>query len=187
MKRSGSLLLVGLLLLTGAAGCGRGEKTAGPSAGTVSGSPPAPEDSPSEEPDGTGTDSGPDTAPTDDGDLPGLPSTAPDASTGATAVACNGKPGLAQIVAALRRDRADAVPAGVTPTASTGPLCADSWQYTVLSIPNRDPLQVVTRGAAASLKVVTAGTYVCTPAVNAAAPLAIRTAANCQSPGTDGG
>ena len=178
MTRSGSLLLVGLVLLTCTA-CGRVEDTAGPSVGAVSGSPPAPDDSPSEDPDGTGTDSDPAPDPTDDGAFPGLPSTDPGGQPGASAVPCNGKPTVAQVVAALRRDRADAVPAGATPTASSGPLCADSWQYTVLSIPNRDPLQVVTRGAAASLKVVTAGTYVCTPAVNAAAPPGIRTAANC--------
>ena len=95
------------------------------------------------------------------------------------AVACAGKPSLNQVVAALRRDR-DILPAGVTPKAATGPLCAGSWQYTVLSIANRDPLQVVTRGEAASLKVVTAGTYVCSPSVTAAAPPGILTAAHCQ-------
>ena len=52
-------------------------------------------------------------------------------------------------------------------------------QTAVLSIRGRDPLQVITRGTPAALKVVTAGTYVCTAAVNATAPTGIRTAANC--------
>jgi hypothetical protein len=175
MRRSGALLLTGLVLLTCAA-CGRIEETGAPSGAISGGSAPAPSDSPSEEPDGTGTDSDP----TDD-PLPPLdpPSTDPEADTGAAATPCNGRPSVAQIVAAIRRDRGDAVPAGVTPTASTGPLCADSWQYTVLSIRGRDPLQVITRGTPAALKVVTAGTYVCTAAVNATAPTGIRTAANC--------
>src|SRR5690242_1357730 len=69
-----------------------------------------------------------------------VPSTAgfPDS----TAVACAGKPSAAQVIAALRRDR-DVLPAGVTPTATTGPLCSGTWQYTVLEMSGHEPLQVV--------------------------------------------
>jgi hypothetical protein len=94
-------------------------------------------------------------------------------------VSCAGSPSVSQVVAALRRDR-DILPAGVKPTATTGPLCATTWQYTVLALPDRDPLQVVTRGSGGSLTVVTAGTYVCSPAVTGAAPPGILTAAHCR-------
>ncbi len=95
------------------------------------------------------------------------------------AVACAGRPSTGQVVAALRRDR-DVLPAGVTPKATTGPLCAGTWQYTVLELPGHDPLQVVSQGPATAVKIVTAGTYVCTPAVRAAAPAGIRAAAHCE-------
>jgi hypothetical protein len=112
--------------------------------------------------------------------LPPLPPPeVPAPQPGATASACGGSPSVRQVVAALRRDR-DILPAGVTPTASTGPLCAATWQYTVLSLPGREPLQVVTRGSPGSLTVVTAGTYVCSSAVTDAAPPGILTAARCR-------
>jgi hypothetical protein len=167
--------MAGLLLGTCAA-CGRVENTTGPGQGTVVGSRPAPGDSPSESADGTDPVD-PGAEPTDD--APTVPPTdAPPAD--ADAVPCAGKPPVAQVVAALRRDRSDIPLAGATPKASTGPLCAGSWQYTILSIPDREPLQVITRGGAGALKVVTAGTYVCTPTVAAAAPAGIATAAHCQ-------
>ena len=68
----------------------------------------------------------------------------------------------------------------MTPQVLTGPLCAGSWQYTIMTVPDHDPLQVVTRGAASSLTVVTAGTYVCTPEVTGAAPSGIVSAAHCR-------
>jgi hypothetical protein len=175
VKVSGAVLLVGLLLAACAA-CGRVENTTPPSAGGVAGSRPAPGDSPSAGDDGTVD---PDAEPSDE-PPPDLPTGEPTADTGADAVACAGKPSTAQVVSALRRDRSDIPLAGANPTASTGPLCAGSWQYTVLSIPNREPLQVITRGPVASLKVVTAGTYVCTPTVKAAAPAGIAAAAHCE-------
>jgi hypothetical protein len=175
VKASGALLLVGLVL-TACAACGRVENSTMPGQGTVAASRPAPADSPSEGDDGTAD---PDADPTDD-PLPEQPTGEPAPDTGATAVACAGKPSTAQVVSALRRDRSDIPLGGTAPTASTGPLCAGSWQYTVLSLPNREPLQVITRGPVAALKVVTAGTYVCTPTVTATAPAGIAAAAHCQ-------
>ncbi|MFC7764406.1 hypothetical protein ACFQY4_45335 [Catellatospora bangladeshensis] len=59
------------------------------------------------------------------------------------------------------------------------PVCAGTWQYTVVSIPDREPLQVVTKGAPAVLEVVTAGTDICTIEVRNFAPPGIRIAASC--------
>jgi hypothetical protein len=82
------------------------------------------------------------------------------------------------VIAALRRDR-NLLPPGATPKIVTGPLCAGSWQYTVMNIPGREALQVVTRDSAGALTVVTAGTYVCIPEVVGAAPDGIVSAAHC--------
>jgi hypothetical protein len=75
------------------------------------------------------------------------------------------------------------LPSGVTPKIVTGPLCAGSWQYTVMNVPGREALQVVTRGSGGALTVVTAGTYVCIPEVVGAAPAGIVSAAHCRSAG----
>lgn len=95
------------------------------------------------------------------------------ATTGRTAVACAGHPGAAQIVALLHRSPG-LLPAGIRATVTTGPLCADDWQFSVVQVPDRDPLQVVTQGPAATLTLVTAGTDVCSIPVRGGAPAAIR-------------
>jgi hypothetical protein len=64
-------------------------------------------------------------------------------------------------------------------TVDTGPLCAGTWQYTVVLVPNREPLAVVTRGRPGALELVTAGTNVCSIPVRTEAPIGIRTAATC--------
>jgi hypothetical protein len=97
----------------------------------------------------------------------------------ATASPCSGGPGADRVIAALRRDR-NLLPAGATPKIVTGPLCAGSWQYTVMNVSGREALQVVTRGSAGALTVVTAGTYVCIPEVVGAAPAGIVSAAHCR-------
>jgi hypothetical protein len=161
--------------LTAAAGCGR---IAPEPSRHVQPRPSAPAPAPSGTGDGGGDGETPDPAPTDDFPLPPPPEIPPPVP-GATAVSCAGSPSVSQVIAALRRDR-DILPAGVTPKATTGPLCATTWQYTVLSLPDREPLQVVTRGSGGSLAVVTAGTYVCSSAVTDAAPPGILTAARCR-------
>jgi hypothetical protein len=90
-------------------------------------------------------------------------------------VTCGGNPGGRAVLAVLRR-------AGLVTRSSgarvvTGPMCAGTWQWTVVQMPNADPLQVVTRGAAGSLRLVTAGTDVCSIPVRTGAPAGIRAAA----------
>ena len=85
------------------------------------------------------------------------------------------------MIALLRRS-SSLLPTGITVTApAPGPLCAGDWQYTVLQVADREPLQVVSRGPATSLTLVTAGTDVCSIPVRTAAPAGIRTAA-CETP-----
>jgi hypothetical protein len=114
-----------------------------------------------------------------------LPSRTPSATISATgfadtvAVASNGRPSGAQVVALLHRS--SVLPTGVAVTVTTGPLCAGSWQYTVVSATGREPLYVLSRGAPQSLSLVTAGTNVCTVEVRTNAPPGIRAAARCDS------
>lgn len=104
----------------------------------------------------------------------------------AQAVACNGSPSGAQVIALLRRSTG-LLPSGATATVrADGPLCAGTWQYSVVIVPGRDPLAVVTRGRPSSLTLVTAGTNVCNIPVRTGAPAGIRTVA-CEggpAPGT---
>jgi hypothetical protein len=62
--------------------------------------------------------------------------------------------------------------------AVTGPLCAGTWQYTELQVPNQDPVQAIT-ASRDGLKLIAVGTDVCTAEVKLQAPSAIRTAADC--------
>jgi hypothetical protein len=119
--------------------------------------------------------------PTDDPPLPTAPPS-PTAPPETLALPCGGRPTASQVIAALRRDR-NLLPSGLNPTVVTGPLCAGTWQYTVVAVPDHDPLQVVTRGAATSLTVVNAGTNVCISTVTGAAPSGIVAAAGCQPAG----
>lgn len=107
------------------------------------------------------------------------PPTAP--STGAVAVACRTGP-TGDRVARLVRRSAGILPEGGRVTVRTGPLCADDWQYTVLAVSGYEDLTVVTRGRPESLKLVTAGTDVCTIEVRTGAPTGIRTLA-CEGTG----
>jgi hypothetical protein len=175
VARRAAVLATVLVVLVTTAGCGRIEPEP-PRHVRPRPAPPAP----SAPGDAAGGEQTPDPDPTDVFPPPPPPALPPPPPVaGATAVGCAGKPSVSQVVGALRRDR-DILPAGVNPTASVGPLCATTWQYTVLSLPNREPLQVVTRGAPGSLTVVTAGTYVCSSAVTDAAPPGILTAAHCR-------
>jgi hypothetical protein len=95
------------------------------------------------------------------------------------AVDCAGRPGVDRIVALLHTR--GLVDAGTAITVRLGPVCAGSWQYTVLSITGREPLQVVTEGPPAGLVLISAGTDVCSGAVAAQAPRGIVTAARCHA------
>jgi hypothetical protein len=114
-----------------------------------------------------------------------LPSPTASSSSGpapfgeAVAVSCAGRPSAEQVVALLRRT-ADLLPRGATVTVHRGPLCAGTWQYTVISVPQREPLQVVTKGAPSALALVTAGTDVCSIEVRTGAPAGILAVAQCR-------
>jgi hypothetical protein len=95
-----------------------------------------------------------------------------------TAVPCAGHPSGEQIIALLRRT-GGFIPSGANATVTTGPMCAGTWQYTVVAVPDRDPLHVVTKGAPTALELVTAGTDVCTVDVRALAPAGIRAITRC--------
>jgi hypothetical protein len=88
-----------------------------------------------------------------------------------TAVACGSKPTADQVIN-LVRGETPIRPSG----AITGPLCAGTWHFTVLRVPDREPVEVVTRD---SLKLVAVGTDVCTAEVKLQAPAGIQTAADC--------
>jgi hypothetical protein len=62
--------------------------------------------------------------------------------------------------------------------ATSGPLCAGTWQYTELQVPDGDPVQAVT-ARRDTLVLIAVGTDVCTAEVKLQAPSAIRTAAGC--------
>lgn len=94
-----------------------------------------------------------------------------------TARPCAGFPASDRVVALLRRT--GVIPGSGTVTVTTEPQCAGTWQYTVVAVPERDPLQVVTRGAPTALELVAAGTDVCTVDVRALAPAGIRAITRC--------
>ncbi|GIJ51468.1 hypothetical protein Val02_83540 [Virgisporangium aliadipatigenens] len=163
MGRRSSMIIVMVLLLAASA-CARGEDSAA-----------APVDPPSE----TAT-------PAPELELPSAPATSavptrrstasavPSGFSEMTATSCNGQPTVQQVGALVKN-----ILKNVTPSASKGPLCSGTWQFTVLTVPDAEPLQVVTRGQPTSLVLVTAGTNVCTPAVRGAAPPGILTATGC--------
>lgn len=102
----------------------------------------------------------------------------PTAFSDSFAVNCAGRPTPEQVIAVVRR-QPSLLPSSAGITVKTGPLCAGTWQYTVLEVTGSEPLQVVTRGAPAALAFVTAGTNVCTVDVRAYAPIGIRDTARC--------
>jgi hypothetical protein len=108
---------------------------------------------------------------------PSPPSLSPTGFPESYAVTCNGKPGVDTVVALLK---AKGVLSGSpTVTAQEGPLCAGTWQYTVLNVKGQGPLQVVTQGPPTALKLVTYGTEVCSVEVRTQAPYGIRVQAQC--------
>ncbi|MDQ0367676.1 hypothetical protein [Catenuloplanes indicus] len=96
-------------------------------------------------------------------------------------VPCQGDPAASDVIAVLRRT-GDLVPATGTARVTSGPFCAGTWQLSLVTVPGAEPLFVVTSGPAATLKLVTAGTNVCSARVRGAAPSAIRAVACGDSP-----
>jgi hypothetical protein len=139
------------------------------------GPPPEPPDTPPPPPPTSFTGSPPPT-------FPGVPPTGgtslPSGGLGEQfAIDCDGEPSGAEVIAVLRDE--GVLDANVEAEVTDGPLCAGTWQYAVVSVPDLDPLQVVTQGEPDDLALVTAGTDVCTPEVRIQAPQGIRTAAAC--------
>jgi hypothetical protein len=99
------------------------------------------------------------------------------------AVPCGGNPTANEVIALVRRT-VGLLPGGGSVSVTRGPLCAGSWQYTVFAVPNKEPLQVVSRGTPDHLRMVTAGTDVCSIPVRTEAPAGIRNAALCPAAGT---
>jgi hypothetical protein len=109
-----------------------------------------------------------------------LPTVAPSGSPGFSenfAQPCNGEPSDAEVLAVLRAE--GLLDQGSAAEVAEGPLCAGGWQYAVVTVPDLDPLLVVTQGEPDDLELVTAGTDVCTPEVRIQAPPGIRSAAAC--------
>ncbi|MEV4269938.1 hypothetical protein [Micromonospora aurantiaca] len=103
-------------------------------------------------------------------------------SVPASAAPCRGRPSGDRIIALLRGS-AGVLPRDVRVTVATGPLCAEGWQYTVLTVTGHEELQVVTRGESGTPRLVTAGTDVCGVEVRTVAPAGIRTLACDGTPG----
>lgn len=138
------------------------------------GRPPEPPDSPVP-PASASPPSGAPTAPSPI--VPGSPRS-PGATFGAeVAVGCGGQPDVGAVLAVLRD--ADELAPETNAEVIEGPLCAGSWQYAVVSVPDLDPLLVLTRGPPDALELVTAGTEVCSPEVEVTAPPGIREVAGC--------
>jgi len=159
------------------AGCGTPpELRPGPGTPVPRPATPSPTGGPSALPTGVPTNGGQSPAPTASG------SVAPSFAEG-YAASCNGYPSGNQVIALLRRT-GGLLPGSGTVPVTTGPLCAGTWQYTVLAVPNHDPLAVVTKGTPEQLTLVTAGTDVCSIPVRTAAPAGILNAALCPPPGS---
>lgn len=95
----------------------------------------------------------------------------------AYAVACQGQPDAAQVLAVLRANKVLTAAANANPT--MGPMCSGGWQYTAFDVTGLGPLEVVTKGDPAALQLVTAGTDICTPTVANEAPPGIRAITRC--------
>ncbi|MEV4640295.1 hypothetical protein AB0J80_23405 [Actinoplanes sp. NPDC049548] len=120
--------------------------------------------------------------------LPTLPYTPPTATTRpatttpttvgpSPAPKCTGGPTAAQIIAKVKGT------AGIPDRelkVIDGPFCSGTWQFATIEIVARDsedkyePLFVVTTGAPATLKLIEAGTDVCSQKVRSDAPAGIR-------------
>jgi hypothetical protein len=91
-----------------------------------------------------------------------------------SSVPCNGKPTGDQVVALLKRETT------IEPSRPiTQPVCAGTWHFTILEVPDREPLQVLSKGDPAALQLMAVGTDVCTVDVRRQAPTGILLAASC--------
>lgn len=107
----------------------------------------------------------------------GIPVTPTGGFSEQVATDCAGQPDAGAVLAVLASE--ELLGQGADAEVTEGPLCAGTWQYAVVTVPELDPLQVVTRGEPDALELVTAGTDVCSVEVRIQAPPGIRTAASC--------
>ncbi|WP_229067372.1 hypothetical protein [Actinoplanes sp. DH11] len=86
---------------------------------------------------------------------------------------CTGEPTKQQILALIKNN--PSVPDAELKVAD-GPFCAGTWSFTTVKLATggAESLQVVTTGKGATLTLITAGTDVCNPQVQAQAPAGIR-------------
>lgn len=133
------------------------------------------------EPPATPTRAAPTPTVTASGPPSAVPTLPPSPTPSPTAlVACpGGRPSCDQVTALLRRTAN--LPRSGRVTFQTGPLCVEEWQYSVVVMAGREPLQAVTRGRPGNLRLVTAGTDVCNIPVRTEAPPALRSRA-CDAP-----
>ncbi|SNT46282.1 hypothetical protein SAMN05421812_106366 [Asanoa hainanensis] len=108
---------------------------------------------------------------------PPPPPPSPTATTGfpdSPAVSCGGRPSAAQVITLLKRR--GMLPSSYRGKVTVGPMCAGTWQWSVLDTSN-GPLQAVSEIRNNTLRLITAGTDVCSIEVRAGAPAGIRSAA----------
>jgi hypothetical protein len=168
--RLGAAALLPFALLPVLAGCIHASGGDGPLLPTPPSSSPLPPPPALNVPEPTTTPAAPPSVPTT--------SSSPSGFSESYVVPCAGHPSASQVIAVVRR-HGSLLAAGAPVSATTGPLCSGVWQYTVLAVPDHEPLQVVTKGSPSALQFVTAGTNVCTVDVRAGAPVALLTTANC--------
>jgi hypothetical protein len=109
--------------------------------------------------------------------LPPLPPPSPTATSGfpdSPAIACGGRPSAAQVITLLKRR--GLLASSYRGRVTVGPMCAGTWQWSVLDTPD-GPLQAVSEIRGNTLRLITAGTDVCSIEVRAGAPAGIRSAA----------
>ena len=106
------------------------------------------------------------------------PPTAPPRFPEEIAMACAGRPAAEEMVALLRAEGLR--PADAKAEVVDGPYCSGSWQYAMVEVSGRDPLQLVTEGEPGDLTLVTVGTDVCTVELRLQAPAGIRSVAACE-------
>jgi hypothetical protein len=159
MTRQTVLLFV--VVLAAASGCGSAADSAAPVPSRTSAT-------------ATPTVSRPHPVPSPPGPL-ALPSRPPSFPDG-TAASCAGQPGPDAILALVRAKGviAQRVRASVT----VGPMCAGTWQYSLVSVSGAGLIQVVTTGPPGALQFVAAGTDVCAT-LRDLAPAGIVRAASC--------
>ncbi|SCF43003.1 hypothetical protein [Micromonospora mirobrigensis] len=109
--------------------------------------------------------------------LPGAPTTAvpvvPAPPPAPVVTPCPGRPSAAAVLTLLRGP-GGVLSRNVAARVTLGPLCAESWHYTVLDVTGHEELQAVTRSGSDGLTLVTAGTDVCSTRVAVDAPPGIR-------------